>query len=119
MVLGLLMTLLLLVAMAAPVVVAVDASQQIQHRVVWVLLVKVMAAVQVTQFHHLALRVAVAVAVQAVVERTVTTHTVMVVSVLLTPSQDQPLVNWSAVSIGLLAVVGVVITMVLEVAVLE
>jgi hypothetical protein len=118
-VLGLLMTLLLLVAMAAPVVVAVDASQQIQHLVAWVLLVKVMAAVQVTQFHHPALRVVQAAAVQAVVERTGTTHTVMVVSVLLTPLQDQPLVNWSAVSIGLLVVVGVVITMVLEVAVLE
>jgi hypothetical protein len=38
---------------------------------------------------------------------------------LLTPLQDQPLVNWSAVSIGLLAVVVVAITMVLGVAELE
>jgi hypothetical protein len=104
--------------MAAPVVVAVDASQQIQHRVAWVLLVKVMAAAQVTHLVRL-LRVVEAVAVKVLGVLTVTTHTAMVVSVLLTPSQDQPLVNWSAVSIGLLAVVVVVITMVLVVAVLE
>jgi hypothetical protein len=77
-----------------------------------------MAAAQVTHLVRL-LRAVVVVAVQAVVERTVTTHTAMVVSVLLTPSQDQPLVNWSAVSIGLLAVEVVVITMVLGVAELE
>jgi hypothetical protein len=77
-----------------------------------------MGAAQVTHLVRL-LRVVEAVAVQGVVERTVTTHTAMVVSVLLTPSQDQPLVNWSAVSIGLLAVVGVAITMVLVVAELE